>query len=75
MWVGGQQGGQGTPGGLPPLLTRQPGPAEAWCLAGDDSTDGSATAPDDDGKDDTKAEDLGEPCDPPGTPSPPVRAR
>lgn len=40
-------------------------PPEAWCPTGDDSTDGSAAAPDDDGKDDAKAEDLGEPRGPP----------
>ncbi|XP_071888107.1 histone-lysine N-methyltransferase 2D isoform X5 [Anas platyrhynchos] len=36
---------------------------------GDDSTDGSATAPDDDGKDDAKAEDLGT-DDPKNSPDP-----
>ena len=45
-----------------------PSPAEAWCPAGDDSTDGSAAAPDDDGKDDAKAEDLGELWGPPWAP-------
>lgn len=47
-----------------------PSLTEALCLEGDDSTDGSATALDDDGKDVTKGEDLGEPWDP-NTPHPP----
>lgn len=41
-----------------------PSLTEALCLEGDDSTDGSATALDDDGKEDAKGEDLGEPWDP-----------
>jgi len=53
----GADGRFGTPREVPSLT-------EALCLEGDDSTDGSATALDDDGKEDTKGEDLGEPWDP-----------
>lgn len=59
--VGGHPGAVGAGGSLVcPHSPGRPGPTEAWCSAGDDSTDGSAAAPDDDGKDDSKAEDLGE---------------
>lgn len=46
------------------LVPPNSSPGESWCPTGDDSTDGSAAAPDDDGKDDAKAEDLGEPREP-----------
>lgn len=56
-----------------PSLTELCCPTDVWCPTGDDSTDGSAAAPDDEGKDEAKGEDLGESAGPrPRPPWPPV---